>query len=90
MTHLSRVFEFASAFASYVHYLHREIAKKIQNSNALYKFYADLHHRHFEFNEGDSVMIQIQPERFPPGTIKKLYARSTGPYKILKKINPNA
>ena len=25
----------------------------------------------------------------PPGTIKRLHARSAGAYKILKKINPN-
>jgi len=35
-------------------------------------------------------MIWIRPERFPPGTIKKLHTRSVHPYKILKKINPNA
>jgi len=34
-------------------------------------------------------MIHIRSERFPPGTVKKLNARSVGPYKILKKINPN-
>ena len=35
-------------------------------------------------------MIRIRPERFPPGIVKKLTARSAGPFKILKKINPNA
>jgi len=35
-------------------------------------------------------MIQIRPERFLPRAIKKLTARSAGPFKILKKINPNA
>jgi len=34
-------------------------------------------------------MIRIHPERFPPGAVKKLTAHSTGPFKILKKINPN-
>ena len=34
-------------------------------------------------------MIQIRPERFPPGAVKKLTARSAGPFRILKKINPN-
>ena len=32
----------------------------------------------------------MRPERFPPRTVKKLYARSAGPFKILKKINSNA
>jgi len=35
-------------------------------------------------------MIRIRPERFPSGAVKKLTARSVGPFKILKKINPNA
>ena len=35
-------------------------------------------------------MVRIRPERYPPGTVKKLHARSAGPFKILKKINSNA
>lgn len=35
-------------------------------------------------------MVQIRPERFPPGIVKKLYARTTSPFKILKKTNDNA
>ena len=36
------------------------------------------------------MTVQIRPERFPPGTIKKLHARSAGPFKILTKLNDNA
>ena len=35
-------------------------------------------------------MVRIRPERFPPGNIKKLYARSADPFQILKKLNDNA
>ena len=42
-----------SAFASHIHDLHKEIIKKILESNANYKSHADLHQRHLEFNEGD-------------------------------------
>jgi len=52
-----KVSESASAFASHIHDLHKEISKKIQESNAQYKSYADLHRRHLEFKEGDYVMI---------------------------------
>ena len=34
-------------------------------------------------------MVRIRPERFSPGTVKKLYARSAGPFKILTKLNGN-
>ena len=35
-------------------------------------------------------MIWIQPERFPSRTVKKLQARSAGPFKVLKRMGPNA
>ena len=35
-------------------------------------------------------MIRIRLERFPSGTVKKLHARSVGPFQILKKLNDNA
>jgi len=35
-------------------------------------------------------MVRIRPERYPPGTVKKLHARSARPFKILKKIKSNA
>ena len=53
MKHHPRVSEFASVFTSHVHGLHKEIRKKIQESNTHYKFHADLHLRHPEFIEGN-------------------------------------
>jgi len=38
-----RVFESTSAFKSHIHDLHKEINKKIQESNAHYKSHDDLH-----------------------------------------------
>ena len=35
-------------------------------------------------------MIQIRPERFPFGIVKKLQARSASPFKVLKRIGSNA
>ena len=65
--------------------MHNEIRKKIQVSNSQYKIHADTHLRHAEFQVRDYVMIRIQPEQFPSGTVKKLQARSaTGPFKVLK------
>ena len=70
MTQHRRVSESASAFASPIHDLYKEISKKIQESNAKYKSYADLHCRHLEFNDSDYVMIQICPEWFPPELLR--------------------
>ena len=35
-------------------------------------------------------MIWIRPEQFPSGTVKKLQAHSAGPFKVLKRMGPNA
>ena len=35
-------------------------------------------------------MIKLRPERFSLGTMKKLHARGAGPFKVLKKVGPNA
>ena len=35
-------------------------------------------------------MIWIQPNQFPSETVKKLQARSAGPFKVLKRMGPNA
>ena len=90
MTQSPRVSESASAFVSHLHDLNKVIGKKIQESNAHYESHADLHRRHLEITEVDYVMIQIRPEWIPPGSVKKLNARSAGPYKFLKEINSNA
>ena len=35
-------------------------------------------------------MVRLKPERFPPGTLKKLHAQGAGPFKIIKKVGSNA
>ena len=35
-------------------------------------------------------MIHIRPEMYPSGNVKKLQACSAGPFKVLKKLGPNA
>ena len=64
MTQHPKVFEYASAFTSHAHDLHKKINKKIQYDNAHYKSHADLHRMHLEFNGGDYVMVRIRPEQF--------------------------
>ena len=86
----ARTSESAESYAQHVKELHKEISKKINMSNETYKHLADSHKRFKEFYEGDYVMVRLKPERFPPGTIRKLHARGAGPFKIIKKIGPNA
>ena len=86
----TRISESAESYAQHIKDLHKEINQKIQTSNELYRHMANSHKRLKEFNEGDSVIIRLKPERFPPGTMKNLHARGAGPFKIIKKIGPNA
>ena len=55
-------------------------------NNADYKPSVDLHRRLRTFNVGDYVTVRLRPERFPLGTVKKLHARTAGPFQILKKL----
>ena len=86
----TRVSESAESFAHHVKNLHKEISHKINLSNELYKRLANSRKRDKEFVEGDYVMIRLKPERFPPGTVRKLHARGAGPFKVVKKVGPNA
>ena len=86
----TRVSESAESFARHIRELHDEIRKVINDNNFQYKFQADSRRRHSEFQVGDYVMVRIRPERYPSGTARKLCARSAGPFKVLKRIGPNA
>ena len=51
---------------------------------------ADVLRRSEEFNVGDYVMVRICPEIIPKTFLKKLFARFTGPYSIIRKMGSNA
>ncbi|PKU65889.1 hypothetical protein MA16_Dca009218 [Dendrobium catenatum] len=69
--------------------LHKEINKRIEQSNASYKLNVDRKKRFKEFEVEDFVMVRIRPRRFPQGSVKKLHAKSARPFKIISKINSN-
>ncbi|XP_026655874.1 uncharacterized protein LOC113461018 [Phoenix dactylifera] len=83
----SRTSESAESLAQHIRDLHKDIIKKLNISNQIYKQLADSHRRTSDLAEGDYVMIR---KRFPSGTVKKLHARGAGSFKILKKIGSNA
>ena len=90
MPSIHRPSESAHAFIHHIHALHNEIRRRINMQNEYYKSSIDSHSRYIEFQVGDEVMVRVRPERFPQGIAKKLQARSTGPFKILKRLGPNA
>ena len=71
--HHTRTSESAASFASLINDLHKEICNQIQKIYTNYKAYANLYKKAHEFNVGDYVMVRICPERYPPGTVKKLH-----------------
>ena len=88
-----RAFETASAFASHMHELHKDISVRIAQSNTSYKLRADVRKilRTFyvsdrkilrTFYVGDFLMVQIRPERFSLGIAEKLHAHSASPFQI--------
>ena len=86
----SRPSEHTESFAHFIHDLHAEICRKINLSNMQYKTSADIHRRFQEFSEGDMVMVRVRPERFPRGGQRKLLPRSTGPYRVVRRVGSNA
>lgn len=59
---------------------------KLFLSNDKYELAADAHRRHREFNEGDYVLVRVNPEHFPKDSVKKLHARTIGPFPILRRV----
>ena len=51
---------------------------------------ADEHRRSVEFEEGDLVLVYLGKGRLASATNSKLRPRKYGPFRILKKLNPNA
>ena len=86
----TRVSKSAEDFAQHVKNLHEEIQAKITLSNEAYKKLADSQRQVKTFIEGDYVMIRLRPERFPPGTVRKLHARGAGPFRVVKRVGSNA
>jgi len=82
-----RVFEFTYAFASHVHKLHKKINDEIEQSNVNYKLRADIRKKFKTFNVGDYMMVHVCQKQFFRRTVKKLHARTVGPFKILNKLN---
>jgi hypothetical protein len=80
----------AEDFMTHLHSIHAEVRRQIALHNDSYKLRVDSHKRHVEFQPGDLVLIHLRPERFPKGSVHKLHPRRAGPFKIVKRLGPNA
>ena len=58
----ARISKSMESFAQHVKSLYKEISKKINISNKIYKQNVDSHRRAQEFAEGDYVMVRMRPE----------------------------
>lgn len=80
----------AEDFVAHLQSIHAEVRRQIALHNDRYKLRVDNHKRHVEFQPGDLVLVHLQPERFPKGSIHKLHPRKAGPFKVLKRLGPHA
>ena len=80
----------AEDYVQHITNVQREIFEKLQDSTNKYKFSADQHRKYSEFQEGDLVLVYFSRNRFPAGSYGKLSRRKFGPFRILKRLGPNA
>jgi len=85
-----RTSQFAHDYALHLHDLHKEIERKLHSTYDLYAANANRHKRAISFKVDDLVMVRLNPERLPSGTVKKLADRRTGPFRVVKRIGQNA
>ena len=65
---------------------HDEISRQIANCNNGYKFVAYSHNILQEFVVDNEVVVMIHFQRFPVETVRKLHARRTRSYRVLRRI----
>ncbi|RVX03528.1 Transposon Ty3-G Gag-Pol polyprotein [Vitis vinifera] len=82
--------EAALDFSSYMKNIHEEVKRRLSLSTEAYSTAANTRRKDRQFQVGDMVLIRLKPERFPPGSFNKLHARRARPFKVVKKLGPNA
>ena len=80
----------AYTYATYLADLHQRVHERITTYNEKIKASTDAHRRPNELQEGSMVMIQLRPERYEAKKAHKLHPRAAGPFRVRRKINPNA
>jgi hypothetical protein len=62
----------------------------LERKTAKYKVQADKGRKDVQFEEGDLVWVHLRKERFPSRRKSKLDPRGDGPFRVVKRIGPNA
>ena len=70
--------------------LHERTRAHLERKTAQYKAQADKGRRNVQFEEGDLVWLHLRKERFPNHRKSKLEPRGDGPFRVIKKMGPNA
>jgi hypothetical protein len=80
----------ATKRADFVKKLHERTRMHLERKSERYKAQADKGRKQVIFEEGDLVWVHLRKERFPQKRKNKLNQRGDGPFKVLKRIGPNA
>jgi hypothetical protein len=80
----------ANKRAEFVKKLHERTRMHLERKTERYKAQADKGRKQVIFEEGDLVWVHLRKERFPQKRKNKLNQRGDGPFKVLKRIGPNA
>lgn len=87
---LARLSEAALNFLRYMKDVHEEVKRCLSLSIEAYAIGANVWWKDRHFDIGEKVLIRLRPESFPPGSFTKLHAQGTRPFKVAKKLGPNA
>ena len=80
----------AITYANDLTALHQQVHERISTYNNKIKLSVEGHRHPREFQEENMVMIRLWPEQYAAEKAHKLHPRAAGPFRIRRKINPNA
>jgi hypothetical protein len=70
--------------------VHEQVKQRLALNSKSYAASANTKCKDRQFDIGDMVLIRLRPECFSPVSFTKLYARCTGPFRVIKKLGTNA